>query len=68
MKLATLLCASLPLLAADSFVIRNITVHPVTSPEIANASVLVENGTIVDIGVKIAIPKNAKIIEGKLHA
>jgi imidazolonepropionase-like amidohydrolase len=62
------LCATLPLLAADSFVIRNITVHPVTSPDIANASVLVEDGKIVEVGVKVTVPKGAKVIDGKgLH-
>ena len=58
----------LPLSAAETFLIQNVTVHPVTSPEIANASVYVENGKITEIGGKIVKPKNVRIVEGKgLH-
>ena len=68
MRFSTFLLCLFPLSAAETFLIQNVTVHPVTSPEIANASVYVENGKIADIGVKIAKPKNVRIIEGKgLH-
>jgi imidazolonepropionase-like amidohydrolase len=60
----------LALAVDESFVVRNVTVHPVTSPEIANASVLVKDGRIAEIGPKIAPAalKGAKVVEGKgLH-
>jgi len=68
MRYAAILLCALPLCAAETFLIQNVTVHPVTSAEIANASVYVENGKIADIGVKLAKPKNVRVIEGKgLH-
>jgi imidazolonepropionase-like amidohydrolase len=67
--LAILLCAALPLMAADSFLLKNITVHPVSSAVIANGFVLVTDGKIVDVGTKINPPKGIRIIDGKgLHA
>lgn len=65
--LAFFLLASLPALAAsdDSFMIRGATVHPVSSPEIQNGSVLVRDGKIVGVGRNLAIPKGVKVIEGK---
>ncbi len=54
--------------AQDSYLIRNATLHPVTGPEIANASLLIENGKIAALGAKLAAPKNAKVIDAKgLH-
>jgi len=60
----------LALAADEAFVVRNVTIHPVTAPEIANASVLVKNGRIAEVGAKIAPAalKGAKVVEGKgLH-
>ncbi|MDX2181279.1 MAG: amidohydrolase family protein [Bryobacteraceae bacterium] len=60
----------LALAVDESFVVRNVTAHPVTGPEIANASVLVKDGRIAEIGPKIAPAalKGAKVVEGKgLH-
>lgn len=63
-----ILSAALPLCAAESFLIRNAMVHPVSGPEMANASVLVVDGKIADVGTKIVAPKGMKVIEGKgLH-
>lgn len=44
------------LLAAesDSVMIRHVTIHPVTAPEIKNGSVLVENGRITQFGTSIS--------------
>ena len=44
--------SALALSAAEtnSVLIRNVTVHPITAPEIQNSAVLVINGKIVDIG------------------
>ena len=62
-------CATLALAAAnDTFLIRNVTVHPVTGPNVDNASVMVIDGTISEIGAKITVPKTTKVIDGKgLH-
>lgn len=62
--------AALPLAAGsdNTFVLRNATVHPVTGPDIGLASVLVEDGKIVDVGTKVAAPKGVKVIDLKgLH-
>lgn len=63
------LASSLALAAAnDSFLVRNITVHPVTGGKIDNASVLVVDGKISEVGAKVTVPKGIRIVEGKgLH-
>lgn len=63
-------CLSLPALAADtgSILIRNVTVHPVTSGEIANGSVLVIDGKIADVGTKVGTRAGARVVDGRgLH-
>lgn len=62
-----LMTAALVLAGAnDSFLIRNITVHPVTGPKVDNASVLVVDGKIAEIGgAKLVAPKGMRVIEGK---
>ncbi|MBM3756811.1 MAG: amidohydrolase family protein [Acidobacteria bacterium] len=66
-RLAALFGAAL-IAADDSFILRNVTIHPVTAPAIPAATIVVTNGKIVDFGAKIALPKNAKAIDGKgLH-
>ncbi len=66
--LALLLAAAAAAAADDtSFVIEHATVHPVTAPDIAGASVLVKDGKIAAIGAKIAA-HGVRRIEGKgLH-
>lgn len=52
----------------DTFLIRNVTIHPVTGSEISDGSLLVQDGKIAEIGTKIVPPKGMKVIEGKgLH-
>ncbi len=63
--LALLFCGFAFGAANDTFLIRNADVYPVTGPKIENASVLVQDGKIADIGAKIVPPKGIKIIEGK---
>lgn len=60
---------ALSLSAADNtFLIRNATVHPVSKPKLENASVLVVDGKIAEVGAKIAAKGKVKVIEGKgLH-
>lgn len=66
-----LFALALPLLAAanDTFIIKNITVHPVSGPDVENVSILVENGKIAEIAEKVTTAKGIRIIDGKgLHA
>ena len=52
--------------ANDTFLIRNVTVHPITGPNVDNASVLVVDGKIAEIGgAKLTAPKTTKVIDGK---
>jgi imidazolonepropionase-like amidohydrolase len=55
-------------MAADTYVLRGATVHPVSGPDIPNGMVVISDGKIADVGAKVAIPKGAKIVELKgLH-
>lgn len=64
------LCASLPALAGaeNTFFLRGATVHPVASADVPEASVLVVDGKIAEIGTKLRPPKGVRIVEAKgLH-
>jgi imidazolonepropionase-like amidohydrolase len=55
-------------LSGETFLIKDVTVHPVTGPDIAATSVLVRDGLVADIAPKIAAPKGMKVVDGKgLH-
>ncbi len=67
--IALFVCA-LGLSAAEpnSVLIRNVTVHPITAPDIPNSSVLVIDGKIADIGMHLSARQGARIIDGRgLH-
>jgi imidazolonepropionase-like amidohydrolase len=51
--------------AADTLLLRNANIHPVTGPAIANGSVLVEDGKIAEVGQKVTAPRGARIIDLK---
>ena len=52
--------------ADDTFVLKGVTVHPVTGPDVENASLLVVDGKIAEIGdAKLKTPKTTKVIEAK---
>src|SRR5438477_12017847 len=51
--------------SGNAFLIRNADVYPVTSAEMKSVSVLVRDGKISDIGVKLAPPKGVRVIEGR---
>jgi imidazolonepropionase-like amidohydrolase len=63
---------ALPLIAAlaagssyaESILIRNVTVHPVTAADIPNGSVLVVDGKIVEVGTKVSARSGSKVIDG----
>ncbi len=61
-----LLIVGLALHAADSnsLLIRNVTVHPVSGPNIENGSVLVVDGKIEQVGAKLAARAGARVIDG----
>ena len=70
MRAAVLLAAlALPLAAADNtFLIRGATVHPVSGADVAGASVLIVDGKIAEIGLKVVPPKGMRVVEAKgLH-
>lgn len=50
---------------ADTFLLRNADIFPVTGPEIKNGSVLVRDGKIAAIGASLAAPKGIRVVEGK---
>lgn len=52
----------------NSFLLRNATVHPVSGPAIQNASVLVIDGKIAEVGPKVASRGKVKVIDARgLH-
>lgn len=54
--------------SSNSVLIRNVTVHPMTAPEIANSSVLVIDGKIADIGPRLSAHQGARVVDGRgLH-
>lgn len=56
-------------IGGGSFLLRNVTVHPVSGPKLDNASVLVLDGLISEVGAKVSAPKTKiRVIDGKgLH-
>src|SRR3954454_789354 len=70
MTLAVAFHVSLSCLAADtnSVLIRNVTIHPVTSGDIENGSVLVIDGKIAEVGTKVGARAGARLVDGRgLH-
>lgn len=70
MRIALWLMSALVAGAADdSFVLRNATLHPVSGPAITQGTLVVAAGKIVSVGGgKVAVPKGARVIDGKgLH-
>jgi len=59
------LAAAVSAASADSFLLRNVDVYPVTSPPLKSASILVLNGKIAEIGAKIPAAKDIRVIDGK---
>ncbi len=70
MRFAAFLLAAALLSAGenDSFLIRNATVHPVSGPKLNNASVLVIDGKIAEVGERLQTRAKVKVIDGRgLH-
>ena len=65
--LSLVFCAAHLLAAADnsSFLIRNVTVHPVIGADIEDGSVLVVDGKIAEVGRRVAGRSGVRVIDGK---
>jgi imidazolonepropionase-like amidohydrolase len=57
--------AALSAAESNSVLIRNVTVHPVTGPNLENGSVLVVDGKIEEVGRKVAPRSGVRVIDGK---
>jgi imidazolonepropionase-like amidohydrolase len=64
-KLLTALVAFGISASAQTIFIHGADVYPVTGPVVKDASILVQDGKIADIGVKLVAPKGVKVIEAK---
>lgn len=54
--------------ADNSFLLRNVTVHPVSRPDIANAAVLVRDGKVAAVGAGVSAPRGVRVVDGRgLH-
>ena len=51
--------------SAETIVIRNVDVYPVSGAEVKGVSVVIQDGKIADINPKLVPPKGARVIEGK---
>jgi imidazolonepropionase-like amidohydrolase len=56
--------AVLPAAESNSVLVRNVTVHPVTGPDIPNGSVLVLDGKIAEVGAKVSPKGGARVVDG----
>ncbi len=66
--LFSLLAMTVAAASDDTFVLRGVTVHPVTAPDMENVSLLVRDGRIAEIALKIPSAKGLREIQAKgLH-
>ena len=49
--------------AGNTFFLKNADVYPVTGPMLKGASILVQDGKIVDVGAKLVAPKGVNVID-----
>lgn len=53
--------------SSDSVLIQNVTVHPVSGPDMRNGAVLVIDGKIAEVGGGIAARDGVRVIDGHGH-
>jgi imidazolonepropionase-like amidohydrolase len=63
-RAAVLLLAAGPLAAQGVTAIRNATIVPVTGPRMANATLVMRDGRIAEMGPNVAVPAGATVIDG----
>jgi imidazolonepropionase-like amidohydrolase len=56
--------AQQPVASAPTYVIRNVTVVPVSGPRLASASIVVQGGHIAAVGASVQAPAGATVIDG----
>ena len=61
-RVLLLLALALPA-AAQTFLIRGATIHPVTKPSISGGMLLIQDGKIAAVGPKAQAPRGAKLID-----
>ncbi|MBM3737724.1 MAG: amidohydrolase family protein [Acidobacteria bacterium] len=49
----------------QELLIRNVNIHPVTAPAVANTSLLIRDGRIAEISPKIRVPKTVKALDAQ---
>ena len=59
--------AALRAASVDSVLIQNVTVHPVSGPDIRNGSVLVIDGKIAEVGGGVQAKDGVRIVDGHGH-
>ncbi|MCC6292075.1 MAG: amidohydrolase family protein [Bryobacterales bacterium] len=64
-RLLMVLAGAAAAMAQDTILIRNAHIHPVAGQEIPGGSVLIQKGKIAGVGVKLAAPKGATVIDAK---
>ena len=57
-------CTAAGPLAAQPVAITNATIHPVSGPRIERGTIVLDGGRIVAVGSDVAIPANARRIDG----
>ena len=69
LKRSVWLCAVVSsAMLGETFLIKDVALHPVAGPDVPVTSVLVRDGLVAEIALKIAAPKGVKVVEGKgLH-
>ena len=60
-----LCAASFCIAQSNSVLIRNVTVHPVTGPNVENGSVLVVDGKIEEVGHRLTARSGVRVVDGK---
>ncbi len=48
----------------NSILIRDVTIHPVTKPEVEHGSVLVIDGKITQVGRSVSTPNGVRVVDG----
>jgi imidazolonepropionase-like amidohydrolase len=64
-SLALSVLVSASLAAAQTVAITGAKVHPVSGPPVENATVVIDNGKITAVGVGVAVPPSARVIDGR---